>query len=150
MKSSPFTFSNISHSNISAELIFRSDYCKDMEAVDDGRDGASITTSTDDMDGDDVNPNTSKGNNYASPSTSKDTSSKHTVKRRDDRFTPRHLALIKKVFRANITKKKKPNLAVIENKRQELEDIYAYEGYDPQTVTKKIYESVRSQIRLRQ
>nr|BDT62303.1 MAG: hypothetical protein [Penaeus semisulcatus majanivirus] len=119
-----------------------------MEAVDDGSDGASITSA--DMDVDDVNPNTSKGNNYASPSTSKATSSIRTVKKRDDRFTPRHLALIKKVFRASINKKKKPSLAVIENKRQELEEIYTYEGYDPQTVTKKIYESVRSQIRLRQ
>nr|BDT61651.1 MAG: tyrosine recombinase [Marsupenaeus japonicus endogenous nimavirus] len=73
-----------------------------------------------------------------------------TYKRRDEKFKHQHLLLIKKVFQGNINKKRIPSLIVIEKRRQELEEIFNHEGYNPKTLTKKIYESIRSQIRLRQ
>nr|BDT62627.1 MAG: tyrosine recombinase [Metapenaeus ensis nimavirus] len=70
--------------------------------------------------------------------------------RYDCRFKPTHLALIKKVFHRNIVKQKNAYLTQINERREELEEIFAHGSYDPKTLPKKIYESIRSQIRLRQ
>nr|BDT62986.1 MAG: tyrosine recombinase [Trachysalambria curvirostris nimavirus] len=66
------------------------------------------------------------------------------------RFQPQHLDLIKKVFRRHIAKRKNPSLQMIKDKREELREIYEDSRYDPNVLSKKIFESVRSQIRLRQ
>lgn len=68
---------------------------------------------------------------------------------RDERFKPEHLELLKRVFKRNISKRQKVSKNVIKKKRELLEEIYTYPGYNPKTLTDKIYDSLRSQIRLR-